>query len=104
MQLSTYPNGEGYVVAVTGELTAQESLARLPQAVERVLTEKDPPVVKVRVREVEMVDLEGIAALIRAWKVTTAGGARFQLIDGEPRVRHRLEQTGLLRLLEEGTR
>ena len=45
MQLSTYPDGEGYVVAVTGELTAEEPLAQLPQTVERILREKAPSVV-----------------------------------------------------------
>ena len=103
MDVSTYPHEEGYVVEVTGALTIQDPLYRLPRAVERVLAEKSPDVVQVRVREVDMVDLEGIAALIRSWKLTTDDGARFKLIDGQPRVRRRLEQTGLLHLLEEGT-
>jgi anti-anti-sigma factor len=102
MELATYPDGEGYIVEVNGALTAQEPLSKLPQAVDRVMSEKTPPAVKVRVREVETIDLEGIAALVRSWKLVTNRGARFELMDGQPRVRRRLEETGLLHLLEQG--
>jgi anti-anti-sigma factor len=100
MELYTYPNGEGYVVEVTGALRASDPLRQLPAAVDRVLTEQSPARVKVRVREVDFVDLEGIATLAQSYKLVRARGARFELIDGQPRVRHRLEQTGLLQLLE----
>ena len=103
MEISNYPNGDGHVVKVVGELTAQEPLARLPAAVRRVVENEHPPFVKVNVRAVELVDLEGIASLVEARKVAIEHGARFALIDGQPRVRHRLEVTGLLRLLEEGS-
>ena len=103
MDVSTYADGEGYVVAVSGALTAMEPLSMVPRAVQQVLTEQSPELVRLRVREVETVDLEGIAAIVRSWKLATGRGARFQLIDGQPRVRHRLEETGLLRLLEDGT-
>jgi anti-anti-sigma factor len=101
MEISTYPNGDGQVVKVVGELTAQEPLARLPTAVRRIVEAQGPAIVKVNVREVEIVDLEGIASLVEARKVALEHGARFALIDGQPRVRHRLEVTGLLQLLEE---
>jgi anti-anti-sigma factor len=102
MKLSTYANGEGFVVEVAGSLTADQPLRQLPATVERVLSDESPPAVKVNVGKVELVDLEGVAALARAYKIVTARGARFALVDGQPRLRRRLEQTGLLRLLEEG--
>jgi len=102
MEVSTYPTEEGYIVDVKGDLTADQRLAILPATVERVLSEKSPAAVAVRVRDVEVADLEGIAVLVHAWKAVTDRGVRFALIDGKPRVRRRLEQTGLLHLLEHG--
>ena len=102
MDVSSYPDGEGYIVEVKGPLTSDQHLGRLPAAVERVLEGKLPPLVKVKVTDVEMTDLDGVAALVRSHKITKEHGARFALIDGQP-IRQRLEHTGLLRLLEEGT-
>ena len=100
MDISTYPNGDGHVVNVVGELTAQEPLARLPAEVQRVVERDRSPFVKVNVRNVELVDLEGIACLVEARRVAVERGVRFALVDGQPRVRHRLQVTGLLQLLE----
>jgi anti-anti-sigma regulatory factor len=102
MDLSSYPNGEGHVVEVRGELTAREPLAKLPLAVQNVLDRGSTGLVKVNVGHVEIIDLEGVAALIRARETALRAGARFQLIDGQPRVRARLRIAGVLRLLEEG--
>ena len=102
MRLSTYSNGEGHVVEVEGEMTSQEPVQRLPRTVEQLLERESPPIVKVNVRQVEMLDLEGIAALLAARKLVLQSGAEFQLVDGQPRVRNRLKTTGVLRLLEEG--
>jgi anti-anti-sigma regulatory factor len=102
MDLSSYPNGEGHVVEVRGELTAREPLAKLPLAVQNVLDRESAGLVKVNVGHVEIIDLDGVAALIRARETALRGGARFQLIDGQPRVRSRLRIAGVLRLLEEG--
>jgi anti-anti-sigma factor len=101
MELWSYPNDEGHVVKVTGELTAAEPLTRLPNTVERIVEHGSPKVVKLDVPDVEMVDLEGIAALVKARQSAVRNGVRFKLVDGQPRVRSRLEVTGLLRLLEE---
>ena len=101
MHVSTYANGEGYVVEVKGDLTADQPLGDLVSAVKRVLNDESPPIVKVMVREVELVDLEGIAALAHSYRLAKNEGARFALIDGQPRLRNRLKQTGLLELLEE---
>ena len=70
-------------------------------AVERVVQRESPPLVKVNVRHVEMLDLEGIAALVKARRYALRDGAHFQLIDGQPRVLTRLQMTGLLELLED---
>jgi anti-anti-sigma regulatory factor len=102
VDLSTYPNGEGHVVEVRGELTAREPLAKLPLAVQNLVDGGTARLVKVNVGHVEIIDLEGVAALIRAREAALRGGARFQLVDGRPRVRSRLRIAGVLRLLEEG--
>ncbi|HSL12276.1 MAG TPA: STAS domain-containing protein [Actinomycetota bacterium] len=102
MDIATYQNGEGQVVEVRGELTNAEDPERVVTAVERVLATAAPPLVKVNVRHVPIVDLEGIAALVKARKAVLGSGARFRLIDGQPRVRNRLAVTGLLHLLEDG--
>ena len=102
MDLSTYPNGDGHVVEVRGELTAREPLAKIPMAVQNVLDHEWATLVKVDVAHVEIIDLDGVAALIRAREAALRGGARFQLIDGQPRIRSRLRIAGVLRLLEEG--
>jgi anti-anti-sigma factor len=100
MDIATYQNGEGQVVEVRGELTNAAEPDRVVHAVERVLAGSPPPVVKVNVRHVPLVDLEGIAALVKARKIVLDKGARFRLIDGQPRVRNRLAVTGLLDVLE----
>jgi len=100
MEISTYPDGDGQVVKVVGDLTSQQPLARLPSTVRRIVDSEAPTDLKVNVRDVELIDLEGIASLIEARKVALERGARFALVDGQPRVRHRLEVTGLLDLLE----
>jgi len=100
MELSSYPNDEGHVVKITGELTASEPLMRLPNTIERIIQHGPPELVKVDVHDVEMVDLEGIAALVKARQSAVRNGVRFKLVDGQPRLRNRLEMTGLLRLLE----
>jgi anti-anti-sigma factor len=102
MRLSTYPNGEGHVVEVEGELTSREPLQALPRTVGQLIQQESPPIVKVNVKAVDMVDLEGIAALLAARKLVLRTGAAFQLVDAQPRVRQRLKTTGVLRLLEEG--
>lgn len=102
MELSADPNDERYVLRVAGELTASEPLTRLPATVERIIETGPPDVVEVNVRDVEMVDLEGIAALVKARQAAARRGVRFRVVDGQPRLRNRLEMTGLLHLLEEG--
>src|SRR5829696_3287971 len=69
MDLSSYPNGEGHVVEVRGELTAREPLAKLPLAVQNVLDRESAGLVKVNVAHVEIIDLDGVAALIRLVKL-----------------------------------
>ena len=101
MDIDTYQNGEGQVVEVRGELTIAAEPDRVVDAVERVVAGASPPVVKISVRHVPLVDLEGIAALVKARKVVLDSGARFRLIDGQPRVRNRLAVTGVLDVLED---
>lgn len=96
--ISTHPDGAGHVVAVRGDLSRTSDLSPVLRAVERVA--EDTSEVKVDVRQVDLIDLEGIAVLMRARQAAERRGIGFRVVDGSARIRRRLEIAGVLDLLE----
>jgi anti-anti-sigma factor len=101
IRASAAPEGAGWAVNVEGDLTRDNWFGSLDRAVAEALNEQ-PEVLIVRVKDVEVIDLEGIGALLRTRRSATQAGARFVLVDGQPAVRRRLEVAGVLTLLEDG--
>jgi anti-anti-sigma factor len=102
MDVRSFPNGDGHIVKITGDLTAPEHPSRVVTSVQRVIDREAPTLIKLDVHDVEVIDLDGIAAVMKARQLTVRSGAGFKFVDAQPRVRNRLMTTGLLRLLEEG--
>jgi anti-anti-sigma factor len=100
IRASAAPEGPGWAVDLEGDLTRENSFGSLDRTVAQVLDEQ-PEVLIVRVKDVEVIDLEGIGALLRTRRRATEAGARFFLVDGQPVVRRRLEVAGVLTLLED---
>ena len=100
MELSTFANGDRHVVKVAGQLTDDSELGRLPLVVEQVVGQGMPAVVELDLGGVEIIDMEGIGAILQARKRAIARGSRFVLVEERPQVRRRLEISGLLPLLE----
>jgi anti-anti-sigma factor len=100
IRASAAPEGAGWAVNLEGDLTRENWFGALDRTVARVLDEQ-PEVLIVRLKDVEVIDLEGIGALLRTRRRATDAGARFVVVDGQPAVRRRLEVAGVLTLLEE---
>lgn len=97
--ISTHPDGAGQVVAVRGDLSRDSDLSPVLRAVERIADDTSGEV-RVDVRQVELIDLEGIAMLMRARQAAARRGIGFRVVDGTARIRRRLEIAGVLDLLE----
>ena len=100
MELSTFANGDRHIVKVAGQLTDDSLLGRLPSVVEQVVCEALPAIVELDIAGVEIIDMEGIGAILQARQRAIARGSQFILVEGRPQVRRRLEISGLLPLLE----
>lgn len=96
--ISTHPDGTGHVVAVRGDLSRASDLSPVLRAVERVADTSAE--VKIDVGRVELIDLEGIAVLMRARQAAGRRGIGFRVVEGSARIRRRLEIAGVLDLLE----
>jgi anti-anti-sigma regulatory factor len=102
IRTSEVADDRGWAVDVAGDLTREGGLDRLDRSLSRVLEEK-PELVTVRVRDVDVIDLEGIGALLKARRKAMVARSRFVVVDGQPAVRRRLEVAGVLALLEESS-
>jgi anti-anti-sigma factor len=100
-EMTTSRDGDTTTLILAGELAFGSGLDRLPAAVANALARAPAPaVIRVDVSEIRRIDLDGVAALVRAQQRIVSLGGRFSLVGAHDQVRRRLEIAGVLGLLE----
>ncbi|MCA1707089.1 MAG: STAS domain-containing protein [Actinobacteria bacterium] len=91
----------GLEVLLRGSLADEEWTDRLLTFLEENLLGEDQPVVRLNLAEVDYVDLEGVATLIRLATVVRDRGKRLLVAGAIGAVQEKLERTGVLDYLSE---
>lgn len=87
------------VLALRGDLAGGEPLARLHDMLEEHYVDNGVKLIRVDLREVPRITLEGIATLLALWKESLSRGKRFRVDNPQDQVATRMRETGVLGVL-----
>jgi anti-anti-sigma factor len=94
--------GDYVVLRLEGELIGDPPVERLHESLEKHYVDDGVVLICVDLRDVDFISLEGVGMLLSLWRESQRRGKRFRIDQPTPLVRHRLEQTGVLKVLEGG--
>jgi anti-sigma B factor antagonist len=92
-RVEVHEQGEGAVIALSGELDLASSPA-LEEAFERVFA-SEAKVVVVDLRKLDFMDSTGLSAIVRAHQTVEDSDVRLYVVNGPPQVERLLSLTGV---------